>query len=396
MIRRVCYSDIQSIYFSMEVKMDITESITSTNADIWKQKIGEVFDAESVLVLNAENMPYISSAGLRVLLHFQKLQTNGRKVRVINASESVMNIMRESGFLDILDVSSAPREISLENAKLIGKGGTGECWQIADETVVKLYYDFIPESIIENDKIFSKSTFIAGIPTAISYGIVKCGNRRGIIFEMLNAKTLANEIIQAPDRIEEFGRKYAQLAKLIHHTKGDAKVFPRWTDNYRNNLASYSFLDGKEINNAEKLLATLNNYDTYVHGDFNPNNIMVSDGELMLIDMGSFSLGCPLIDLASLCFTLCYNNSLSDNEVGEFTGLTGSQQRTLWRIFISEYFSVENNDAAIENIPEMKIINQILILQAMMIVPAFPQYFSKTFFDKAMTDIHALLNGGKI
>ena len=91
-----------------------------------------------------------------------------------------------------------------------------------------------------------------------------------------------------------------------------------------------------------------------------------------------------------------YNNSLSDNEVGEFTGLTGSQQRTLWRIFISEYFSVENNDAAIENIPEMKIINQILILQAMMIVPAFPQYFSKTFFDKVMTDIHALLNGGKI
>ena len=78
--------------------MDITESITSTNADIWKQKIGEVFDAESVLVLNAENMPYISSAGLRVLLHFQKLQTNGRKVRVINASESVMNIIANPDF----------------------------------------------------------------------------------------------------------------------------------------------------------------------------------------------------------------------------------------------------------------------------------------------------------
>ena len=39
--------------------------------------------------------------------------------------------------------------------------------------------------------------------------------------------------------------------------------------------------------------------NTIIHGDYHPGNIMISDGELILIDMGDVSLDHPVIDLLS-------------------------------------------------------------------------------------------------
>ena len=39
-----------------------------------------------------------------------------------------------------------------------------------------------------------KNAFVAGVPTAISYDVVACGNRRGVLYEMLKADTLSKFI----------------------------------------------------------------------------------------------------------------------------------------------------------------------------------------------------------
>ena len=52
--------------------------------------------------------------------------------------------------------------------------------------------------MIENEKKLAKLAFVAGIPTAISFDIVKIGNTFGSVFELLKAKTFNDLIKEKP------------------------------------------------------------------------------------------------------------------------------------------------------------------------------------------------------
>lgn len=56
------------------------------------------------LVLDLENLEYISSAGLRVLLSAHKKFSKLGSMKVINVKESVMEIFEMTGFADILNI----------------------------------------------------------------------------------------------------------------------------------------------------------------------------------------------------------------------------------------------------------------------------------------------------
>lgn len=58
------------------------------------------YDGTGMIVINCENLSYISSAGLRVLLSTQK-KTKGA-MKLINVCELVMDVFEMTGFADIL------------------------------------------------------------------------------------------------------------------------------------------------------------------------------------------------------------------------------------------------------------------------------------------------------
>jgi anti-sigma B factor antagonist len=64
--------------------------------------------AESGAVqLDLAQVPYMSSAGLRVLLMAAKaLQKRGERLRVINVPPQIYNVLNISGFTSFIDVSS--------------------------------------------------------------------------------------------------------------------------------------------------------------------------------------------------------------------------------------------------------------------------------------------------
>ena len=75
------------------------DTITAPDLD---KRINEL-DAKRI-VLDLENLEYISSAGLRVLLstHKKFVKLNGMKVT--NVKSEVMEIFEMTGFADILDI----------------------------------------------------------------------------------------------------------------------------------------------------------------------------------------------------------------------------------------------------------------------------------------------------
>jgi anti-sigma B factor antagonist len=63
------------------------------------------------LVFDFEQVAYISSAGLRVLLVAQKQMNAKGKMKVINANEDLMEIFEITGFADILTIDSSGKGV---------------------------------------------------------------------------------------------------------------------------------------------------------------------------------------------------------------------------------------------------------------------------------------------
>ncbi len=76
---------------------------TTTAPDLENEVKGNIDGVEN-LVFNLENLDYISSAGLRVLLSTQKIMNKQGSMVVKNCAEEIMEIFEVTGFSDILTI----------------------------------------------------------------------------------------------------------------------------------------------------------------------------------------------------------------------------------------------------------------------------------------------------
>ena len=146
----------------------IKGKIDSTNAPDFEKELMAALPTE----IDASELEYISSAGLRVLLRLTKTVGD---VTLYNVSIDVYEILDVTGFTSILNVKKALREISVDGCEMIGAGGYGSVYRINEETIVKVYHTASLD-FIEKERELSKKAFLLGVPTAISFDTVKVGS----------------------------------------------------------------------------------------------------------------------------------------------------------------------------------------------------------------------------
>lgn len=78
--------------------------VDTTTAPELEKAIFDGIDGVTELVLDLKDMPYTSSAGLRVLLKAQKAMNAKGSMKLINVSSDVMEIFEMTGFSDILTI----------------------------------------------------------------------------------------------------------------------------------------------------------------------------------------------------------------------------------------------------------------------------------------------------
>lgn len=78
--------------------------LDTNTASILEAHIVELGDDVTSLIIDLEEVKYISSAGLRVLLATQKKMNKVGSMKLINVCEIVMEIFEITGFVDILTI----------------------------------------------------------------------------------------------------------------------------------------------------------------------------------------------------------------------------------------------------------------------------------------------------
>ena len=289
------------------------------------------------LVLDFDGLEYVSSAGLRAILSVQhKMMAAHGSMVVKNVSQAIASVFEMTGFDSILTYERKLRQLSVDGLEMIAKGANGECYKVDDETILKLYFDYASEDSAAKEKKLAKKAFVAGIPTAISYEVVACGNRRGVLYEMLKAETLSKYIEKNVHRLDTVVDMYVGFCKQIHGIAGDPNIFPDAVELACGYIdACDLFNDGQRAAVKDRLLRT-ERQNTLIHWDLHPGNIMMQGDSPCLIDMGDMAIGTPFFDLGQIKQVLHYYAGMG--LCRKIIGLDDSIALRVWPMFVSGYF----------------------------------------------------------
>ena len=287
------------------------------------------------VVLDAAELDYISSAGLRIVLHLKKLY---KDLKVTNTSPEVYDIFDMTGFTEMFTVEKAYRVVSVDGCEEIGRGANGTIYRIDQDNVVKVYNNADALEEIQHEREVAKLALILGIPTAISYDVVRVGDSYGSVFELLNADSFSNILAAQPEKLDWCVKEYVEMLRTIHGTevpKGklpDIRETARWWVE--------TALPALPQEAGEKLTALIQAvpYDCHMlHGDYHTKNLMLQGDEVLLIDMDTLCVGHPVFELANMYSAYLGFYELDPEGIKAFQGFDLETGRRFWEQSLAGY-----------------------------------------------------------
>ena len=306
------------------------------------------------LVLDFSELEYISSAGLRVVLRCKKTI---RDTSLVNVSADVYDILDMTGFTEMMEVQKAYRVLSVEGCEVIGKGANGEVYRIDRDTIVKVYHnsDALPE--IHRERELARTAFVLGVPTAIPYDVVQIeGGGYGSVFELLNAESFAKLLTNGTTSLTEVAKMSVDLLKIIHSTIVKPEAMPDmravaldWADFLKDYLSAELF------EKLHGLIAAVPEDMHMMHGDYHIKNVMLQNGEVLLIDMDTLCHGHPIFELASMYNAYCGYCELDHENELRFLGIPYDVAADFWHESLRLYLGTED-EARLREVEEKAMV----------------------------------------
>ena len=304
-------------------------------------------------VIDADNLEYISSAGLRVILRLRKEEP---KLAIINVAADVYEVFDMTGFTDMITVEKAYQKMSVEGCEFIAKGANGAVYRYDDETILKTYFakDALPE--IKQERENARRAFVLGINTAIPYGIVRVGDGYGTVTELLNAISVTKLIRENPDDMTEAAKYYIDMLKSIHAIEAEDGEVP---DMKETALAWADFVSEhipkEQGDKLRALIGAVPKQNTLMHGDYHTNNIMVQNGEPLLIDMDTLCMGHPVFELGSMFNAFIGYSELDHQNMMDFFGYSFETAEKFWNMALKMYLGTED-EAICQSVAEKAMV----------------------------------------
>jgi len=323
--------------------ISLSGEIDSKNADQVEKQIREIRenDSSDCVELECDQLKYVSSAGLRVILRI--IQQTERTV-LTDVHPELYEILDMTGFTEMAEVQKAYRTVSVEGCEVIGQGACGKVYRIGPDTIVKVYLN--PEALqeIQRGRELARLAFIAGVPTAIPYDVVRIeGGGYGSVFEMLNAESFAGLIISGEKTPEEVAGMSIDLLKKIHSKEAHSDILPEMRDIVLGWVEFIKDCLGQEnYEKLRKLIEAVPKETHLMHGDYHLKNIMVQDGENLIIDMDTLCYGHPIFELSNM-YNAYIGYGLGNPEIiMKFLGIPMETTQAFWRRSLELYLGTRD------------------------------------------------------
>ncbi len=320
------------------------------------------------LTVDADELTYISSSGLRILLSLAKRYRN---FKIAEVCPEVYNVLEMTGFTKMMSVSKALRRMSVEGCKVIGAGGVGTVYRIDGDTIIKVFREGTSMDEVQTEITMSKEAFVLGMPTAISFDIVKVGSQYGLVYELLDADTLSACVRREPEKIDDFARLYAGLFRQLHSIEvPQSSSVPKALDRERQQVRHLlRYFSQEDVDLMLQIINAVPEGNRLLHLDLQTKNAMVQRGELMLIDMGEIGYGHPILDLG-------HAYSAMVTLVGDYEKIIGMPKElgtALWERAINYYFEGLPEETIARRKAQIEVVSCVRNFSWLALSDSFPE-----------------------
>ena len=323
----------------------LTGRIDSTNS----AKVEEYFmkhlhdNPDKEISIDATELSYISSAGLRALLKLKK--KSGKDIVISNVSDEIHDILAVTGFLEMFEVNRKPKAIFLDKSEVLIRSLNGKFYKQPNDTMVKVYNKGISLDQIKRERDLSKKAMIIGVPTPIPYEICTVGDCYGLIFEASNTTSLAQLMTNDSGLIDYCAKQFAHFLKELHTIEVTSDVFPNIKDKYREWLElAKNWISPQDKDSINALLNGIPDSKGYLHGSITLSNVILHNDELMVLDMSSSSYGHPIFDLQNIYASLVEMEKERPMYCSSVLGVSADSCLKFWNSFFREYMNGEDEE----------------------------------------------------
>lgn len=182
----------------------------------------------------------------------------------------------------------------------IAAGATAEVFQWDENRILKLFLAGYPEQAVRREYENARITADYAFAKPAVYGIVEQDGRSGILYEYVRGENLLEQILRTgePDLI----RQMAELHRKVLACPGDGLVDYR--DRLSDAIQYASWLSEDARRDALAACRALPEGNALCHGDLHPGNILLSNGQPVLIDFQDLCRGPALYDIARTVFLM--------------------------------------------------------------------------------------------
>ncbi len=234
--------------------------------------------------------------------------------------------------------------MKLEN--LIAKGTNNEVYKSGD-MAVKVFGENYPKADVLNEALIASRVEETGINMPKIKEVSVIDGKWAIAMDYIEGKTLADYMKEDSANIDKYIEQMVDIQLDMHSKK--CPMLGKLKDKL------YGRIDSLDIEATKKyeLLTRLDSapkHKKLCHGDFNPQNIIISDGKPYIIDWNHATRGNASADVARSYLWLClYMPEIADKYMDKFCEKSGTD-----KTYVQRWLPVVAAARLSKHIPEEK------------------------------------------
>lgn len=178
----------------------------------------------------------------------------------------------------------------------IAQGRTAEIYACGDHQILKLFWADWPATDVAFEADINRRVRAAGLNVPAVFDLITMNGRQGITDERVARPSMLQSLLSKPWLMVRYARLLAELHAEMHERHVPGLPSQRLRLERRIQTATALPLELKEI--VLQHLQRLPDNDGLCHGDFHPDNVLLSPRGPIIIDWVDVTLGNPLADVA--------------------------------------------------------------------------------------------------
>jgi len=228
-----------------------------------------------------------------------------------------------------------------ELGKPIALGRTAEIYAWKEGQILKLFHEWFPTTAIEYEARVAHAVYAAGLPVPVPGELIQVERRLGLEYERLDGPTMLRVFQKQPWRITALARLFAELHAQMHATSTHQPNSQR--ERLQNKIREAKPLSESLKQAALDALDKMPGGDALCHGDFHPDNIIMTATRPVVIDWIDVTSGNPLADFARTSILIQYGAPAPKNPLGLVIQLG---RGSFYRAYHRHYFELTHANPA--------------------------------------------------